>query len=107
MIDFTGCDAIMVGRGSQGNPWIFKNIVEYLKNGVYILYSTKGELLGTLLRHYSLMEQYKGERTAVLEMRKHLAWYIHGLPGSAAIRAQIFKTQNKEEVLEILRDYLS
>jgi nifR3 family TIM-barrel protein len=107
MIDFTGCDAIMVGRGSQGNPWIFKNIVDYFKNGVYTSHPTKEELLVTLLKHYSLMEEYKGERAAVLEMRKHLVWYIHGLPGSAGIRAQIFRTQNKEEVLKILKNYLS
>lgn len=106
MFDITGCDAIMVGRGSQGNPWIFQNIINYLKNGVYDKQPSKEELLDTIFRHYAMMEVVKGERTALLEMRKHLAWYIHGIPESAKVRAQIFKTQNKEEVLEILKTYL-
>ena len=107
MIDFTGCNAIMVGRGAQGNPWIFKNIIDYFQNRVYIKTPPKEELLSTILRHYTLMETVKGERTAILEMRKHLAWYIHGYPDSAKVRARIFETQNKQEVLEIIKNYLA
>ncbi|HHW21635.1 MAG TPA: tRNA dihydrouridine synthase DusB [Clostridiaceae bacterium] len=106
MLDITGCDAIMVGRGAQGNPWIFKNIGDYLGKGVYNDKKDNNLLLETILRHYSLMEQYKGERTAVLEMRKHIGWYLHGFYNSARIRAQIFKTQNKEEVINILKNAL-
>ena len=107
MLDITGCDAIMVGRGAQGNPWIFKNIGDYLGKGVYNDKKDNNLLLETILRHYSLMEQYKGERTAVLEMRKHIGWYFHGFYNSARIRAQIFKTQNKEEVINILKNALT
>ena len=107
MLDITGCDAIMVGRGAQGNPWIFKNIGDYLGKGVYNDKKDNNLLLETILRHYSLMEQYKGERTAVLEMRKHIGWYLHGFYNSARIRAQIFKTQNKEEVINILKNALT
>jgi len=107
MLDITGCDAIMVGRGAQGNPWIFKNIGDYLGKGVYNDKKYNNLLLETILRHYSLMEQYKGERTAVLEMRKHIGWYLHGFYNSARIRAQIFKTQNKEEVINILKNALT
>lgn len=106
MFEITGCDAIMIGRGAQGNPWIFKNIINYLKNGVNIDKPGKEELLAVILRHYDLMEQFKGERKALLEMRKHIGWYLHGLYESAKIRAQIFQMQSKEEVFIALKKYL-
>ena len=107
MMQFTGCDGVMVGRGAQGNPWIFKRINEYYSHGRYDKSIDKIQLLETILRHYALMEEYKGERMALLEMRKHVGWYLHGLPGSAHIRAQIFRITNKEEVIQTLKDYLS
>jgi nifR3 family TIM-barrel protein len=106
MLDISGCNAIMIGRSAQGNPWIFKNIGDYLGKGVYINKIENNLLLETILRHYSLMEQYKGEKTAILEMRKHIGWYIHGLYNSAKLRAQIFKTQSKDEVINILKKAL-
>lgn len=106
MLDISGCNAIMIGRSAQGNPWIFKNIGDYLGKGVYINKIENNLLLETILRHYSLMGQYKGEKTAVLEMRKHIGWYIHGLYNSAKLRAQIFKTQSKDEVINILKKAL-
>lgn len=102
MLAATGCDAIMVGRGAQGNPWIFGNITEYLNKRVYNRKPDNKELLDTILRHYHLMEETKGERTAVLEMRKHLAWYLHGFPESAKIRALVFTLTKKKEVLETI-----
>jgi nifR3 family TIM-barrel protein len=107
MVQFTGCDGVMVGRGAQGNPWIFKRINEYYSHGRYDKSIDKIQLLETILRHYALMEEYKGERMALLEMRKHVGWYLHGLPGSAHIRAQIFRITNKEEVIQTLKNYLS
>lgn len=106
VLDISGCNAIMVGRGAQGNPWIFKNIGDYLGKGVYINNKNNNLLFGTILRHYSLMEQYKGEKKAVLEMRKHIGWYLHGLYGSAGIRARIYKAQSKDEVTDILKNAL-
>lgn len=106
MLDISGCNAIMIGRSAQGNPWIFKKIGDFLGKGVYINKIENNLLLETILRHYSLMEQYKGEKTAVLEMRKHIGWYIHGLYNSAKLRAQIFKTQSKDEVINILKKAL-
>lgn len=104
MLDISGCDGIMIGRGALGNPWIFSHIGEYLKKGVYNIGKDNNVLFGTILRHYSLMEQYKGERTALLEMRKHIGWYLHGLHGSARLRAQVFTARNRDEVVEILRN---
>ena len=95
MLDITGCDAVMVGRGAQGNPWIFRNINDYLKTGIYNKDKNNKELLNTILRHYELMENTKGERTALLEMRKHIGWYLHGIPDSARIRASIFQLLDK------------
>ncbi|NLL96897.1 MAG: tRNA dihydrouridine synthase DusB [Clostridiaceae bacterium] len=106
MLDISGCNAIMIGRSVQGNPWIFKKIGDFLGKGVYINKIENNLLLETILRHYSLMEQYKGEKTAILEMRKHIGWYIHGLYNSAKLRAQIFKTQSKDEVINILKKAL-
>lgn len=107
MFEITGCDAIMIGRGAQGNPWIFKKIINYLNNEVNTEKPDKEELLATILRHYALMEEYKGERKAILEMRKHIGWYLHGLHESAKIRAQIFQMQNKEDVFITLNNYLN
>ncbi|HHY64265.1 MAG TPA: tRNA dihydrouridine synthase DusB [Clostridiaceae bacterium] len=104
MLDISGCDGIMIGRGALGNPWIFSHIGEYLKKGVYNIGKDNNVLFGTILRHYSLMEQYKGERTALLEMRKHIGWYLHGLHGSARLRAQVFTARSRDEVVEILRN---
>lgn len=106
MIEITGCDAVMVGRGALGNPWIFRNIINYFNNGVYIKRPTNKELLDTIKKHYTMMEKFHGERKAMLEMRKHIGWYLHGLPGCAKIRSEIFQTQSKEEVTEILENYL-
>lgn len=106
MFEVTGCDAVMVGRGAHGNPWIFRNIINYLNNRVYMNRPTNTEILNTIKRHYDLMEKYEGERKAMLEMRKHIGWYLQGLPGCTKIRAVIFQTQNKEEISKILENYL-
>lgn len=105
MLEETGCDAVMVARGAQGNPWIFRNIIDYFNNGAYNNIQ-KDELIYTITRHYDMMEEVKGVRLAVLEMRKHIAWYLHGYPDSAKVKAQIFKTNNKEEAMNILHNYL-
>lgn len=106
MLEITGCSAIMIGRGAQGNPWIFKNINDYLKNGVYNNKPDNNVILKTILQHYSLMEATKGERSAILQMRKHIAWYLRGLYDSAKIRAQIFRLETKHEVIETLKKAL-
>ena len=107
MLDISGCNAIMVGRGAQGNPWIFKNIGDYLGKGVYNYRPDNKLILETILKHYSLMEKTKGEKTAVLEMRKHIGWYLHGFYDSARLRANIFKTNNKKEIINLLERALT
>ena len=106
MFEETGCDAVMVGRGAQGNPWIFENIVSYINNHTYNRNVSNQERLKTILKHYELMEKYKGERAAMLEMRKHVAWYLQGLPGSARVKTEIFKTCDINHAKRIIREYL-
>lgn len=106
MLESTGCDAVMVGRGAQGNPWIFENIVSYIYNHTYNRNVSNQERLKTILKHYELMEKYKGERAAMLEMRKHVAWYLQGLPGSARVKTEIFKTCDINHAKRIIREYL-
>lgn len=100
LIDQTGCDGIMIGRGAQGNPWIFREIRQYLEEGVLPSAPSSKEKLELVLRHADLQLQYKGEYTGVREMRKHLSWYTVGMPGSAKFRQQI----NSMETMEELRD---
>lgn len=86
MKEYTGCDGLMVGRAARGNPWIFKQINEYLNTGKHIDKPTSGEVKEMILKHANLIVEYKGEYTGVHEMRKHIAWYTGGLPHSAELR---------------------
>ncbi|MCX7772899.1 MAG: tRNA dihydrouridine synthase DusB [Clostridia bacterium] len=106
MFDVTGCDAVMIGRGAQGNPWIFSNVNAHLGNGHYSVSINKENLYNTIKRHYDLMEEIKGEHKASLEMRKHIGWYLHGLPESAKVRSLIFQTKGKKDAIKILASYL-
>jgi len=91
----------------MGNPWIFEQIQAYLKNGTYERTVSNRERLQTILRHYEMMEKYKGERLAMLEMRKHAAWYLQGLPGSSKVKTEIFKTCDISHAKAIIREYLT
>ena len=107
MLDKTGCDAIMIGRGAQGNPWIFKRINYYMKTGEILPEPTGEEKINTALKHLKLAIDEHGEYVAVREMRKHIAWYLKGLRGSARLRDEINKIESYEEVVNKLCDYLS
>ncbi len=99
MLETTGCDGLMVGRGAQGNPWIFREILYYLEHGQLMAPASKEEKAAVIKRHIELQMQYKGEYTGVREMRKHLAWYSAGLPGSAAFRNRVNLMETKEELM--------
>ena len=89
MLEETGCDAVMVGRASRGNPWIFREINAYLDTGKIIERPTKEEVRSIILKHAALQLKYKGEYIAIREMRKHVAWYTTGLPHSAKLRQMV------------------
>ena len=98
MLEYTGCDAVMIGRGSQGNPFIFKRTVEYLENGILLPEPTWEDRLDIAEKHMDMLADYKGEVIGIREMRKHLGWYIKGLPHSAEMRVKINATSGRENM---------
>lgn len=106
LFDYTGCDAIMVGRGAQGNPWIFKRILHYLKTGELLPEPTAKERVEKALRHAQMLIEYKGEYVGIREMRKHMAWYMKGLPGVAELRGNLNYTESLSEMESLLLKYL-
>lgn len=102
MLEYTGCDAVMIGRGSQGNPFIFKRTVEYLENGILLPEPTWEDRLDVAEKHMDMLADYKGEVIGIREMRKHLGWYIKGLPHSAEMRVKINATSGRENMREVL-----
>ncbi len=103
MFDKTGCDAIMIGRASNGNIWIFDEVIKYLEDETVIPKPTKKEITSTILRHLNMLKSVKGERTALLEMRKQIAWYIKGFPNSSKIRNDINKIEDFEELINKIK----
>lgn len=99
MFQETGCDAIMVGRGSNGNPWIFKEVIEYLENGIELPKPTLEERKQMILRHLKMLVEYKGKYTAIREMRKQIAWYIKGIENAATIRNEINQIEDLNELV--------
>ncbi len=107
MFEYTGCDAIMIGRAAQGNPWIFKRVTHYLRTGELLPEPTPREIVSMMIRHMEMLVQYKGERVGIREMRKHIAWYTKGLKNSTKLRSETNKLQTKEEMEGILQEYLN
>lgn len=100
MLEHTGCDGIMIGRGAQGNPWIFKEVVTYLETGIIPERPTREEVRRTVEKHARLQLEIKGEYIGVREMRKHLAWYTTGYPNSARFRQMINTMETMDELLK-------
>ena len=107
MFEYTGCDGIMIARGAEGNPWIFKEVIEFLENGNILPEPNMDDKINMALRHFELAQQFKGEYVAVREMRKHIAWYLKGIPGSAKLKELINKEENIDNVKEILNKSLN
>jgi len=107
MMRETGCDGVMIGRGAQGNPWIFSELVEYEKSGVMPNRPSNEELKEMMLRHARLQIQYKGEYLGIREMRKHVSWYTSGLKNSAKLRGEINAVESYAELEELLENRLS
>lgn len=102
MLDYTGCGGIMIGREAQGNPWIFKEVLTYLKSGKAVLPPTLEERCGVMKKHLLLICSLKGEARGIPESRKHMAWYVKGIRGGAKMREKIFKAQTYAEMLDII-----
>ncbi len=106
MLEYTKCDAIMIGRGVLGNPWLIKEIDTYLKTGIIINKPSYEERINMCYHHLDYLLKIKNETVAILEMRSHIAWYIRGMPYHKEIKNLIFKAKTKEEITEILDNYL-
>lgn len=106
MLEETGCDAVMIGRGVLGNPWLIKECVDYLEDGTLPQRVSAKEKMQMLKRHFELLCKDKGEKLALLEIRTHALWYIKGLPGSASIKNQICQAKNSTELFNILNNYI-
>ena len=102
LLDETGCDGIMVGRGAKGNPWIFKRITHYLETGELLPGPTLMEVRDMILRHGKMLTEYKGEMIAMREMRSHMAWYTKGMRNPAALRCEINQVETLEGLAELL-----
>ena len=98
----TGCDGVMIGRGAQGNPWIFRELVEYERTGLPPVRPSREEIKAAMLRHARLQIEFKGDYLGIREMRKHVSWYTKGLEGAAKLRDAINRVESYEELEELL-----
>ncbi len=103
MVERTGCDMVMIGRGALGNPWIFSEISRLLGHDRPSLPVSDAERITVLLRHVARMCEYKGENVAMREARKHAAWYFKGMRGAAALRKRAVEMNNYEDLIELCR----
>ena len=106
MFSYTGCDAIMIGRAALGNPWIIRELVSYFEDGIIISKPTYEERIDMCFHHFDYLMKTKSERTAILEMRSHIAWYLKGINGSTEVKKEIFKANTRDEIEKILNNYL-
>jgi tRNA-dihydrouridine synthase B len=106
MLDRTGCDAVMIGRGSFGNPWIFSRTNHFLKHGQLLPKPSIRERIGICLEHLELSAKQYGEKTGVVRMRKHMAWYTSGMPKARELRQQLFRLETLAQVREVFHQYL-
>lgn len=102
MLQETGCDGVMAARGAMGNPWLFREIISFLRDGLTPLPPALPEICRTILRHAEMLIALKGEHTAILEMRKHAAWYLSGQKNASAVRRALNEVSTMEDMKEIL-----
>ena len=107
MIEETKCDAIMIGRGVLGNPWLIKECIEYLENGTIPKEVSLEEKINMIKKHLDLLIKTKPLKVALLEIRSHAAWYLKGLPNTKELKEAIFKTNTHEEIINLLNNYLT
>ena len=100
MYNETGCDGVMIGRGAHGNPWVFRSMIE---GHDYV--ASSAERFEAMARHFELYVMYGGDHRAAREMRKHLIWYLTGLPGSAQFRAELHRLETAEQMREAIERY--
>ncbi|WDZ55301.1 tRNA dihydrouridine synthase DusB [Paenibacillus polymyxa] len=107
MLDLTNCDGVMIGRGALGNPWMLYRTIEYLQSGELLPDPSPEEKIRIAILHMDRLVALKGEAVAVREMRKHLAWYLKGLKGSARIKDVIMEETKRDDMVRILDQFVS
>ncbi len=105
MIDETGCDLVMIGRGLLGNPWLINECNQYLDKGIVVDRPSSIEKIDMCLKHFRYLLNYQNEKQAVLEIRSHVSWYLKGINGCNEVKNAIFKTKNVKEIEKILQDF--
>ena len=105
MLETTGCDAIMIGRGVQGNPWLIKQTVEYLDKNIEPTFPTTREKVDMCLKHLEYLRELKCEKVAALEIRNHIGWYLKGIKNSCEIKSRVYKTTKIDDIMNILKEY--
>lgn len=105
MIDETNCDAVMIGRGVLGNPWLVKQTVDFLETGKYEKEINFDEKVKYIIDHMDRLIKLKGEKIALLEMRSHAAWYIKGMKGATFVKREIAKVSHRNELVDLFKEY--
>lgn len=106
MLEETNCDAVMIGRGVFGNPWLIKDTVDYLEKGIINPRPTNQEIYQMIEKHYNLLCNDKNDKLANLEMRSHIMWYLKGIPNMKEIKTKICTMTDKNEILSLLKENL-
>jgi nifR3 family TIM-barrel protein len=106
MLEETGCDAVMIGRGILGNPWLIKECVDYLENGIEPKEVTLEERISMIKKHYELLLEDKNPKLANLQIRSHALWYLKGIKDTANLKKAICKITSKEELYNLLNEFL-
>lgn len=106
MLDETGCDAVMIGRGILGNPWLIRDCVNYLEKGIEPFAVSLEEKIAMIKRHYELLLEDKNPKLANLQIRSHALWYLKGIPNTSELKKALCKTTSKEELYNLLDDFL-
>lgn len=105
MLEETGCDAVMIGRGVLGNPWLIKECVMYLETGEVLPKPSPKERIDMCLNHLNLLKELKNEHIACLEIRTHISWYLKGLPKANDIKNKIFSLDHISDIIQVLNEY--
>ena len=105
MFEYTGVDAIMIGRGALGNPWLIKQLVTYFDTGIILEKPSYKEIIDMCRKHLNYLLELKSEKISVLEMRSHISWYIKGLPKSTEIKKELFTISDAKGIIDLLDRY--
>lgn len=105
MLDETGCDAVMIGRGILGNPWLIRDCVHYLETGELLPPVSSMEKIAMMRKHFELLKEDKNEHTALLEIRANLLYYLKGMPDSKNMKMKVCSCKTSDELLQVLNKY--